>query len=160
MAVMSEGVIIDAEKSLITLQTAEQTLANYPSGVQDLWFARLYLLKALIFVCLSVFWLLSGIIPLLGVGVAAGHFLPFMSQMTATSLTVVTCLLDIFLGIAVLIKPFARKALIGMLLVTASYLVGGTLLEPSLWLDPLGPLVKVLPSIALTVTALAIFDER
>lgn len=160
IAVMSEGVIIDSTKSFITLQTAEQTLASYPSGVQDLWFARLYLLKALIFVCLSVFWLLSGTIPLLQVGTAARHFLPFMSQMTATSLTVATCFLDIFLGIAVLIKPLSRKALIGMLLVTASYLVGGSLLEPSLWLDPLGPLVKVLPSIVLTVTALAIFDER
>ncbi|MNE91873.1 hypothetical protein D3C80_1895400 [compost metagenome] len=48
----------------------------------------------------------------------------------------------------------------GMLLVTASYLAGATLLEPALWFDPLGPLVKVLPSILLTLVAMATFDER
>jgi hypothetical protein len=47
-----------------------------------------------------------------------------------------------------------------MLLITAAYLTGGSLLEPGLWLDPLGPLVKVLPSIALTLVTLATLDER
>jgi len=50
--------------------------------------------------------------------------------------------------------------LIGMLLVSAAYLAGGSLLEPGLWIDPLGPFVKVLPSIALTLVALATLDER
>ncbi|MNE64505.1 hypothetical protein D3C80_1599220 [compost metagenome] len=64
------------------------------------------------------------------------------------------------LGLAVLVRPFARRTMLGMLIVTAAYLAGGTVLEPGLWFDPLGPLVKVLPSILLTLVALATLDER
>lgn len=165
MAVMSEGVITISPKTVvedygITLKTAQQTLQANPSGVQDLWFARLYLLKPMVILCLSVFWLLSGLIPLFEIQRAASHFLPFMPETAAIAITVATCLLDMALGLGVLLRPYARKAMAGMLLVTASYLAGGTLLEPELWLDPLGPLVKVLPSIALTLIAMATLDER
>ncbi|WP_320200411.1 SDR family oxidoreductase [Agrobacterium sp. rho-13.3] len=161
MAVMSEGVTTNAvHANGFAFKTAAQTLSNNPSGVQDLWFARLFLLKPVIIVCLSIFWLLSGIIPLFDIARSASHFLPFMPEGTATVLTVATCIADIALGTAVLLRPYAREAMVGMLLVTFAYLAGGTLLEPALWLDPLGPLVKVLPSIALTLAAMAIFDER
>jgi hypothetical protein len=120
----------------------------------------LYLLKPAIILCLSLFWLLSGLIPLFDLPRASGHFLPFMPSMAAVAITVATCLLDTALGLAVLVRPFARRAMLGMLLVTAAYLAGGTVLEPGLWLDPLGPLVKVLPSLLLTLVALATLDER
>jgi uncharacterized protein YbjT (DUF2867 family) len=161
MTVMSEGVSMDrpTPSGLPTLSAAE-TLAANPSGVQDLWFARLYLLKAPVMAGLSLFWLLSGLIPLLAPTEASAHFLPFMSAGTAMALTIITCLIDIALGAAVLVRPFARRALLGMLAVSLAYLAGGTVLEPALWLDPLGPLVKVLPSLLLTLAALAILDER
>ena len=57
-------------------------------------------------------------------------------------------------------QAVARSAVACMLIVSLAYLAGGTVLEPALWLDPLGPLVKVLPSLLLTLTALAILDER
>ncbi|UXS32096.1 SDR family oxidoreductase [Agrobacterium tumefaciens] len=162
MTVMSEGVVTENEAgaAMASLKTLEQTLAAHPSGVQDLWFARLYLLNPLIVLCLSLFWLLSGLMPLLNITGAAAHFLPFMPHTSAVILTLATCLIDIALGIAVLLRPLARKALVAMLLVSAAYLAGGSLLEPTLWLDPLGPLVKVLPSVALTLVALATLDER
>lgn len=162
MTVMSEGIVAESEAqpTMTSLKTLKQTLTAHPSGVQDLWFARSYLLKPLVILCLSLFWLLSGLIPLLNINEAATHFLAFMPQAPAIALTLATCLIDIALGVAVLWRPLARKALIGMLLVSAAYLTGGSLLEPGLWLDPLGPLVKVLPSIALTFVALATLDER
>ncbi|MFK3776779.1 SDR family oxidoreductase [Agrobacterium sp. NPDC089420] len=162
MTVMSEGIVSQQETQpgMIALKTLEQTLAAHPCGVQDLWFARSYLLKPLLILCLSLFWLLSGLIPLLNINGAAAHFLPFMPQTPAIALTLATCLIDIALGVIVLWRPLAGKALIGMLLVSAAYLTGGSLLEPGLWLDPLGPLVKVLPSLALTLVALATLDER
>ncbi|MGQ8632331.1 SDR family oxidoreductase [Agrobacterium sp. DKPNP3] len=162
MTVMSEGIVAESEAqpTMTSLKTLKQTLTANPSGVQDLWFARSYLLKPLVILCLSLFWLLSGLIPLLNINEAAAHFLAFMPQAPAITLTLATCLVDIALGVAVLWRPLARKALIGMLLVSAAYLTGGSLLEPGLWLDPLGPLVKVLPSIALTLVALATLDER
>ncbi len=162
MTVMSEGIVTEdeARPRTLSLRPLTQTLAAHPSGVQDLWFARSYLLKPLVILCLSLFWLLSGLVPLLNINGAAAHFLPFMPQAPAVALTLATCLLDVALGVTVLLRPLARKALIGMLLVSAAYLAGGSLLEPGLWLDPLGPLVKVLPSIALTLVALATLDER
>ncbi len=162
MTVMSEGIVAESEAqpTMTSLKTLKQTLTAHPSGVQDLWFARSYLVKPLVILCLSLFWLLSGLIPLLNINEAAAHFLAFMPQAPAIALTLATCLIDIALGVAVLWRPLARKALISMLLVSAAYLTGGSLLEPGLWLDPLGPLVKVLPSIALTFVALATLDER
>lgn len=162
MKVMSEGIVTEERLQPVTppLKSLKQTLTAHPSGVQDLWFARSYLLKPLVILCLSLFWLLSGLIPLFEIDRAAAHFLAFMPQAPAVTLTLVTCLIDIALGVTVLLRPLAGKALIGMLLVSAAYLTGGSLLEPGLWLDPLGPLVKVLPSIALTLVALATLDER
>jgi uncharacterized protein YbjT (DUF2867 family) len=108
----------------------------------------------------AAFWLLSGLIPLLSMERASAHFLPFMPEAAATALTLATCIIDVALGAAVLVRPLARRALLGMLAVSLAYLAGGSLLEPALWLDPLGPLVKVLPSVLLTLTALATLDER
>ncbi|MBB3655441.1 uncharacterized protein YbjT (DUF2867 family) [Rhizobium sp. BK650] len=161
MTVMSEGVSMNrpTPSGLPTLSAAA-TLAANPSGVQDLWFARLYLLKAPVIAGLSLFWLLSGLISLLAPGQASSHFLPFMPADAAMALTILTCLIDMALGAAVLFRPFARRSLLGMLAVSLAYLAGGTVLEPALWLDPLGPLVKVLPSLLLTLAALAILDER
>lgn len=160
MTVMSEGIRSAKRESGLGATSAAATLAANPSGVQDLWFARLYLLKPLIISGLSAFWLLSGLIPLLSMERASAHFLPFMPEAAATALTLATCIIDVALGAAVLVRPLARRALLGMLAVSLAYLAGGSLLEPALWLDPLGPLVKVLPSVLLTLTALATLDER
>jgi uncharacterized protein YbjT (DUF2867 family) len=163
MAVMSEGVLSrrSAQHRLSQrLTTAAEILDANPSGIQDVWSARLYLLKPLMIAGLALFWIVSGIVPILAPITASRHFLPFMSQDMATTLTIATCFIDMALGVLILVRPFARTALYGMLAVTLAYLAGGTLLEPSLWLDPLGPLVKVLPSILLTVATLAVLEER
>lgn len=54
----------------------------------------------------------------------------------------------------------AKRALLGMLALTFGYLATASLVEPALWAEPLGPLVKVLPSILATLATLAILDER
>ena len=160
MTVMSEGIRSEKRESGLTATSAPATLSANPSGVQDLWFARLYLLKPLVMSGLSAFWLLSGLIPLLALTKTSAHFLPFMPEAAAAALTLASCLIDVALGAAVLVRPLAKRALLGMLAVSFAYLTGASLLEPALWLDPLGPLVKVLPSILLTLTALATLDER
>ncbi|APO75325.1 NAD-dependent nucleoside-diphosphate-sugar epimerase protein [Rhizobium etli 8C-3] len=160
MAIMSKGIASNGTVSAIRGGSAAATLAANPSGIQDLWFARLYLLKPLIAAGLALFWLLSGIIPLLSPQEASQHLLAFMPPTAAMTLTLFTCAVDIALGAALIFRPLARKALLAMLAVSLAYLAGGTLLEPSLWLDPLGPLIKVLPSLLLTLVTLAILDER
>jgi len=161
MTVMAEGIQPNADSDPgIATASARDILHMNPAGVQDLWFARLYLLKPLMIGTLSIFWLLSGFLPLLDIGRAATHFLPLLQAGPAASLAVLTCLIDMLLGAAVLVRPLARRAMHGMVLVSLTYLAGATIVEPSLWLDPLGPLVKVLPSLVLTLAALAILDER
>ena len=142
------------------LESAAAFLARNPAGVQDLWFARLYLLKPLIFLCLSAFWIVSGLIPLLDPLRAAGHFVNMTGQTAALGLTYATCALDVILGAAVLYRPHTRLALLGMVAVTLAYLAGSVLFEPALWLDPLGPMVKTIPALFLTIAALVILDER
>ena len=164
LAVMEHGVTTQFElpdlPAGLALRTAQQALGANPSGVQDLWFARLYLLKPVVIVSISAFWFLSGTVPLADPSRAAAHFEPFMTPSLALALTHATCAIDIALGLFILIRPFTKKALITMLVVAFSYLLGGTLLKPDLWLDPLGPLVKVLPFLSLCVLARAILDER
>lgn len=161
MAVMAEGIQPSAGSDPgIATASARDILRMNPAGVQDLWFARLYLLKPLMIGALSIFWLLSGFLPLLDIQPAATHFLFLLQAGPAASLTVLTCLIDMLLGVAVLVRPLARLAMHGMMLVSLAYLAGATIVEPSLWLDPLGPLVKVLPSLMLTLATLAILDER
>ena len=132
-----------------------------PAGAQDLWFARLYLLKAPILASLSLFWLLSGLIALIRFDASAQHLVSAgASPVMAAALTLVTSLADIALGVGVAFRRYAAAALKAMLLLSAAYLLSATMLTPNLWADPLGPLVKVLPSLALTLIALAILDER
>ena len=47
-----------------------------------------------------------------------------------------------------------------MIVVTLAYLAGSIVMEPTLWLDPLGPMVKTIPALALTLVSLAILEER
>lgn len=139
---------------------ARETLAANPSGVQDLWFARLYLLKPIIIVALALLWLASGLIPFLSFGAARAHMEAALPPSLAGAATVAACLADMAVGLAVLVRPWAKSALVGMLLLSLGYLAAATLATPGLWLDPLGPLVKVIPAMLLALVALAILDER
>lgn len=162
MAVMAEGGAgsSGATPSAFELRSLQQSLDEAPSGVQDLWFARLYLLKAPIILTLSLFWLTSGLIPLVKLAAAVAHFDGLLTYGPALLTVMASCSLDIALGLAVLVRPAARLALLGMVCTSGFYLLAATFAQPALWLDPLGPLVKVLPSILLTLTALATLDER
>jgi hypothetical protein len=161
MTIMADGVVsTTASPPLLQLLTLEETLSANPSGVQDLWFARLYLLKPLIVLVLSLFWIASGLIALLGLNAAATYLAASFGEAGATLLTVFTSLADILFGSLVLFRRHAAKAMIGMLVFSVLYLIDGTMLAPSLWLDPLGPYVKVIPSLFLTLVGLAIFNER
>ncbi|MFI0843507.1 SDR family oxidoreductase [Mesorhizobium sp. IMUNJ 23232] len=160
MTVAAAGVADHVPAAGRSFQPLSKILST-PAGVQDLWFARLYLLKAPILAALSLFWLLSGLIALVRFDASAQHLVTAGAcPATADALTLATSLADIALGIGVAFRRYAATALKGMLLLSAAYLLSATVLTPDLWADPLGPLVKVLPSLALTLVALAILDER
>jgi uncharacterized protein YbjT (DUF2867 family) len=160
MRVMIDGVHATSEVAPMPFVSLDSTLGRHPSGIQDLWFARIYLLKPILILILSLFWLVSGLVPFVALEQAAGHFHPFLSPAPSTLAVVVTSLADIALGLMLLYRPTARMALMGQVGLASAYLLGGSLLEPALWLDPIGPYVKVLPAILLSLVTLAILEER
>jgi uncharacterized protein YbjT (DUF2867 family) len=145
----------------LELQTLETTLGRMPANVQERWFARLWLLKPLILGSLALFWFVSGAIGLVqaeqSVDVLRSRG---VEQMPATMAVLIGSLVDLVLGVAVLIRRTAQPALTWMLIVSAAYVVGATLVAPDLWLDPLGPIVKIFPAAVLAVIGLALLEER
>jgi uncharacterized protein YbjT (DUF2867 family) len=142
-------------------QDVERALAAEPASVQERWFARLYLLKGLILAVLSLFWIGTGVIAL-GPGFQIGKDL--MHESGAAELAgpgvIAGAFADILIGIGIAIRPLARMALYGALAISLFYAVTGTILVPRLWADPLGPMLKISPIIALNLVALAILDDR
>lgn len=139
----------------------EQTLAAGPAGAQDRWFARMWLMKPVLIGALAAFWIATGVITAFNSG-AAGQVLTArgLGGGAAAALVWGGVAADILLGLAVLVRPWARHALQGMILLTLAYLASGTVLTPELWGDPLGPLVKALLVPVLALAALAVLEER
>jgi uncharacterized protein YbjT (DUF2867 family) len=136
-------------------------LERWPSAAER-WFARLYLLKPLVILGLALFWVATGIITL-GPGRAAAlaHLRAAnIPAWLAEPLLVWGAYFDYAVGLLLLVRPLTRFVLLLMLLVTPIYLIVGTVLAPQLWLDPLGPYLKIVPLLLATMLALAILDER
>jgi uncharacterized protein YbjT (DUF2867 family) len=161
LTVLSGGIAAPAGSQPRLSRPAGDVLAAHPSGVHDLWFARLYLLKPAVLLCLSAFWLASGVMALVTLDEAASWLQRSgVSRGSAVALAVAAALVDCSLGLAILWRNFARQALVAMTALALFYLLAASLFAPGLWLDPLGPLVKIVPAILLAILALAILEER
>jgi hypothetical protein len=137
-----------------------EALAAEPASVQERWFARLYLLKPLLLAVLALYWLAAGLIAL-GPGwedavalIEAAEFGP------ARQLAIAGALADMAVGIGIAVRRTVRPALHAALALALAYLALATLLQPVLWADPLGPLVKIVPIVVLHLVALAILGDR
>lgn len=145
----------------LSCRPLEETLSSMPATIQERWFAKLYLMLPLCIVSLSLFWLLSGIIGLYAISDAQQVLSERgMPPSLSTFLVVVGAFADIALGTLVLFRRLGRLACLGMIALSAAYLVSSLFTAPDLWLDPLGPMVKVVPSIVLVIVTLGILDER
>ena len=133
-----------------------------PASVQERWFARLYLLKPIIFVVFAAFWLATGLISL---GSGWDHGVALMregglGERMAAWMVVAGALADVAIGLAIAYRPTTRYGLYAALTISFAYAVLGSILLPRLWIDPLGPMLKILPIITLNFVALAILDDR
>jgi hypothetical protein len=166
MAQLAAGVIGDPSAWMratgIQPQSLDEILAAQPAGVQERWFARLYFLKPVAIAALALFWIVTGLLAL-GPGRPAAMaqltqagVAPWLAQWTVD----LGALFDIVLGILLCVRRFARPVLLLMLAVTPLYLLAGTILAPQLWIDPLGPLTKIVPMLVATLFVLAIIEER
>jgi hypothetical protein len=129
--------------------------------VQERWFARAWLLKPVVVATLSLFWTLSGLIALLNLD-AAGAVLARhgLERPAASAIALAAGVVDIVLGGALLIRGLCVRVAQAMIALSLLYLAGATILAPDLWADPLGPLVKVIPAVVLTLVLLGEMQER
>jgi uncharacterized protein YbjT (DUF2867 family) len=136
-------------------------LAAEPASVQERWFARLYFLKAVAIGTFALFWLLTGLVSL-GPGYELAK--DYMERAGAGPLSAPSViaggLADITVFCAMVYRPTTRLALYAAILLSVFYLVAGTILLPDLWRDPLGPMMKIWPILALNFVCLAVLDER
>ncbi|GGE34255.1 nucleoside-diphosphate sugar epimerase [Agaricicola taiwanensis] len=139
-----------------------EAVTRLEANVQASWFARLYLLKALVFGILALFWIVSGLIPLtVSFGAAALVFTTAgFPQGLANAITAATSFADVAIGLAIAWRPWSRAGLLAGIALSLAYVAGSLVLTPALWLDPVGPLVKTIPAIVLMLVALAIRDDR
>ena len=142
-------------------RSLQETLTSMPATLQERWFSKLYLMLPLAICVLAFFWFSSGVISLISISDAQLVLSERgMSSDTAKLLVVTGSFADIVLGVSVLIQRFSKLACLGMIALSTGYLVSSLFTAPDLWLDPLGPLIKVIPSMALTMFTISILDDR
>ena len=143
------------------MSSLDQTLGAMHPSAADRLSARLALLTPLIIATLSLFWCLSGLIALAGLDQASGVLEDAGWQAALARRSVVFwAVVDLALGVAILIRKFARLACWAMVGTSIFYLISSSVYVPQLWLDPLGPLLKILPAILLALVARVVLENR
>jgi uncharacterized protein YbjT (DUF2867 family) len=137
-------------------------LRDNPAQVQDRWHARLYFLSPAIRCVLALLWLVSAWLGLAH-GAAQTHDVVHALGLPSgfeDLLRIGASLTDAGLAALVLFDRKGRSATIAQLAVIGGYtaVIGWAL--PGLWLDPLGPLLKNVPILALVLVHGAIADSR
>ena len=143
-------------------KTITEVLGRHPATVQDKWFARLYLIKALVIASLFVFWIASGFIALFVSYDAAANILrahAFPPALVAP-VTILTSLMDMATSGLIAFRRTCAFGLVWGILASLGYMAGAAILTPDLWIEPLGALVKTGPAIVLMLVALSILDNR
>ena len=146
----------------IVPKTLAQAVGGHAATIQDKWFARLFLVKALVIASLVVFWIASGFISLVISFSAAADILRshgFPPWLVAP-MTAVTSLMDMSIGGLIAFRRTAAVGLIAGIIVSLGYMAGAAIMTPDLWIEPLGALVKTGPAIVLMFVALLTLDNR
>ncbi|KRE05061.1 nucleoside-diphosphate sugar epimerase [Bosea sp. Root381] len=139
-----------------------QTLEARPASVQDRWFASLYLLKPIVIGSLAIFWIGSGLASL-GPGLPTGMSLMEQGGVTGLWAKLVIVgggLADLSIGIGIAFRKTARPAMLAGIGVSLAYALAGSWVTPWLWFDPLAPILKIAPVIALMAVGLATLRDR
>ncbi|CCE09421.1 conserved membrane hypothetical protein [Bradyrhizobium sp. STM 3843] len=146
----------------IVPKAIDDTIGAHGASIQDKWFARLYLIKALTIASLSLFWVASGVIALLISFPATTAILTSRGwpDAIATPFAAITSMMDISIGLLIAVRRTAAFGLVAGIVVSLGYLIGCAIFTPDLWLEPLGALVKTGPAIVLMLVALSTLDNR
>jgi DoxX-like family len=146
----------------IVPRTLSQAAGRRSATIQDKWFARLFLIKALVIASLVVFWVASGFIALVisydaAAAILTAHAFP---PALVAPFTVGTSLMDMAIGVLIAFRRTCAAGLIAGIVASLGYMLGTVILTPDLWIEPLGALVKTGPAIVLMLVALLTLDNR
>lgn len=165
MSVMQDGVTGDPGPFTAafggSLASLKDIYATIPCAREHRLAARMTLLMPLVIAMLSLFWVLSGVFGLLGLNQSASILTGAgWPSALATSSVLFWSLVDIALGLLVLWRPWAARVCLAQFGVALFYLLAATLTAPDLWFDPLGPLVKIIPAMMLSLVAIPMLESR
>lgn len=132
-----------------------------PCGTQDLWHARLYLMRPLLRLVLAALWLASGV---LGLILPSAQFLPLVPDTLPDTALILMAraggLADLAIA-AALLRGWRPRLMGGVqIAMIGVYTLAFTALNPALWLLPLGGLLKNVPLLALIAVAAIVERER
>lgn len=143
------------------ISSLRRTLDRIPVGARDRLQARMALMTPLILFGLALFWLASGIVGLLRVSDAASVLeAAGWSEPLSIGSVVFWAFVDIAIGVAFAFRRYAPGACWAAVAVSVFYLGASTFVVPALWIDPLGPLVKIVPGILLALVARIALESR
>ena len=140
-------------------RTLTAVLSGRPSGSQDLWHARLFLLRPLVRMALALLWVVSGLVGLFSNPAAYESVAAALGD-AATPVAIAFSLVDLAIA-AALVRGWRLKLVadVQMALVLA-YTLGLGLLAPALWSDPFGGLLKNVPILVLILVHRVLEEER
>lgn len=136
-------------------------LAAHPASVQERWFAGLYILKPVLFTVFALFWIGTGIVSI-GPGYGIGRDLMLLggAGVLAGPSVIAGGLADLLIGIGIAVRRTTRPALYAAVAISVFYAVAGTTILPALWIEPLGPMLKIWPILGLNLVLLAMLEDR
>ena len=164
LAVLSSGVTGDAtdwsKHAKKPAKSLEETLDALPSTVQERIYARAMLAFPLALIVLAVFWIVSGVIGFLEFDRAMQALPQTLNAGLARAAVTMGSIADILIGAALLFRPATRLACFASIALSGFYLAASAIMTPHLWSDPLGPMIKVFPAIALAIMVAAFLEKR
>jgi uncharacterized protein YbjT (DUF2867 family) len=166
VAQLEQGVVAQPGETITTLPRPPRGFSRFlsarPAGTQDLWHARLYLMRPLVRVALAFLWLTSG---LLGLFLPSDTFLPLiegapLSDQVLILLARAGGVADLAIASA-LLRGWRPRLMAGLqAAMVLGYTLAFTVLAPALWLLPLGGLLKNLLILVLIAVMAILEDER
>lgn len=165
LKVLADGVRGDPSRwnalNLKAISSMSETYDAMPASAETRLAARMALLTPVLIATLSLFWGLSGLIGLIKLDDAAQVLKNVGWPHNLAVLSVAFwAVVDLALSVSILVRRFAKAACWAMVGVSIVYLVASTIVVPSLWLEPLGPLVKVMPGIMLALVVRIALESR
>lgn len=165
LAQINAGVVTDTTTMNAEIDATPRRFKQFanahPVGTSDLWHARLYLMKPAVRLTLALLWLVSGI---LGLILPPETFLPLIETPIPDQMLITLVrgggIIDLLIALALMRnwRPHWTTPL--QFAMVLGYTAAFTLLNPALWMLPLGGLLKNITILALLLVHVILQKER